>query len=246
MAEESYDTSLMVWNEKTIGDITGASLLSVADIEKLKQCAPAITHAFHHVQIYRTRTEMEISVLSDVHFPTPDAKYWQTVREMNVFIEQLIELGFNYREKMLDLESLEEPEKEPLSRIDRERRSIAIERKKFEIQCIQRDAHHRIREIDEWRQIQDYLIPQLKAGTEEVNNHQLISYTIQFMKQWKLITEGGVSLSQGEKQNLQGHIQTSLRVIKEKGLLDVMLKAISDDTELVKFLYKNRVIERAK
>ena len=237
MTGETYDTTMMIWNEAAISEITRSSLLSTEDMEKIKRCAAVSSHAFHRTQMYRTQTEMEISVLSDVHFPTPDSKYWQTVREMNVFVEQLIELGFQYREKILDLEELQEP-KEPETRIQKERRDIAIERKRFEIQCIQRDAHHRIREIDQWREIQDRLIPLLSAGTDEVNNHQLVSYTIQFMKQWKIITEGQVSLSQGEKQNLMGHIHTSLRVIKERGLFDAMLKTISDDTELVKFLRK--------
>jgi hypothetical protein len=71
MTDKSFDTTMMLWSEKAISDITNTSVSS---------------HAFHHVQMYRTQTEMEISVLSDVHFPTPDSKYWQTVREMNVFV----------------------------------------------------------------------------------------------------------------------------------------------------------------
>ena len=34
-------------------------------------------------QIFRTETEMRISVLNDAKHPTPASKYWQSVREMS-------------------------------------------------------------------------------------------------------------------------------------------------------------------
>jgi hypothetical protein len=46
---------------------------------------------------------MEVSVLDDVHFPTPDAKYWQSVREQSVHFSELIRLSFDYRRLLVDI-----------------------------------------------------------------------------------------------------------------------------------------------
>jgi hypothetical protein len=213
-------------------------------MEKLRRCNPVISKVFHTAQIYRTRTEMEISVLSDIRFPTTDAKYWQTVREMDCFINELIELGFTYREKCLDLKELEQPLGEYATEIDKERRKIAIERKRFEIQKIQRDAHHRIREIDLWRDIQERLIHKgLVGGTDDVENHQLISYTVWFLKQWQTYTDDPkLKIQADELQNLMGHIETSLRVVRERNLMETLKKTVEKDTGLLKFLKRRGVV----
>ena len=40
--------------------------------------------------MFRTETEMQFSVLNDAKYPTKAAKYWQCVREQNVFLENLM------------------------------------------------------------------------------------------------------------------------------------------------------------
>jgi len=232
-----YDTSLMIWGKKTIDGIS-TSLLSNDDLEKLQRCTPAIQHSFSSVQMYRTRTEMEVSVLSDIKFPTADSKYWQSIREMNVFVENLVMLSFTYREKTLDLRQLDDEHSKDTPKTSAEclayeRRNIAIERTKFEIQCIQRDAHHRIREIDEWRDIQDKLLPDIVAGTMDVNNHQLISYAIRFLQEYKIFSEHHATKSMDEARNLKGLLMTTLRVVSDKGLTEVLLKSL--DPELGRF-----------
>ena len=55
--------------------------------------------------MFRTETEMRISVLNDLKHPTPGAKYWQAVREQNVFFEQMIFLSFDYRENDIEIKN---------------------------------------------------------------------------------------------------------------------------------------------
>jgi len=40
---------------------------------------------------------MRFSVLNDMKYPTPASKYWQCVREQNVYLENLMTLSFEYR-----------------------------------------------------------------------------------------------------------------------------------------------------
>ena len=47
MSDETFDTTMMLWSEKAISDITNTSLLSVEDMEKIKRCADVSSHAFH-------------------------------------------------------------------------------------------------------------------------------------------------------------------------------------------------------
>lgn len=249
---EPFDTALIQWNEGTIAELDKSTLLSQEDMTRLNACAPVICHAFNHVQIYRTQTEMIVSVLNDVKFPTPDAKFWQSVREMNVFVENLIQLGFTYREKVLDLEELEytlsklpETIDESYARIARERTIINIKKMKFEIQCIQRDAHHRIREIDEWRKIQEQLIPQLACGTDEPDPHQKISYAIRFLYEYKIADENR-SRTEGVEaiRNLHSLVVTIMRVINEEGLLGNLIKLLEQDQDLLHFLQRKGIIKR--
>jgi len=248
-----FDNTLLQWNEVTICELDKSTLLSKEDVTTLNACAPAIHHAFNHVQMYRTQTEMVVSVLNDVKFPTPDAKYWQSVREMNVFVENLIQLVFTYREKALDFEELEHtliehPESDtPLERIARERILINIKKKKFEIQCIQRDAHHRIREIDEWRKIQDGLIPNLACSCEDPDPHQKLSYAIRFLYEYKIADENrGRTEGVEAIRNLHSLVMTVMRIIKEEGLQDNLIKMIERDPNLVHFLQRKNILTRTK
>ena len=57
--------------------------------------------------MFRTQTEMEFSVLNDAKYPTNAAKYWQCVREQNVFLENLMSLSFDYRRNEVKIKRLE-------------------------------------------------------------------------------------------------------------------------------------------
>lgn len=251
----SLDTSLMAWNETTLVELGASTLLSLEDVEKLKFCAPAISHAFNKTQMFRTRTEMDVSVLNDVKFPTPDSKFWQSVREMNVMVENLIMLGFNFKRKVLDLkekehelERVSDTTEEFKKQITRERLIVDIEQTRFEIAVIQREAHHRIREVDQWREIQDALKPLIAAGTDEVDNHQLLSYAIRFLREYQISVESGVEKAGGVEaiRNLHAHVTTTLRVINDRGLTQKIIQILSHDVRLCNFLKKKDILHRIK
>ena len=70
-------------------------------------------------QMFRTETEMRISVLNDLKHPTPASKYWQAVREQNVFFEQMVFLSFDFRKNEIEIKKIErdiEKEKDDLEK----------------------------------------------------------------------------------------------------------------------------------
>ena len=76
----------------------------VADFKKMKS---ELQDTWIKKQMFRTETEMRISVLNDLKHPTPAAKYWQAVREQNVMFEQMVFLSFDYRKNEVEIKKLE-------------------------------------------------------------------------------------------------------------------------------------------
>ncbi len=48
-------------------------------------------------QIFRTETEMRVSVLNDGKHPTHASKYWQSVREMSAQFNALVDMSFDIK-----------------------------------------------------------------------------------------------------------------------------------------------------
>lgn len=59
-------------------------------------------------QIFRSEVEMRFSVLNDVKFPTPDAKYWQAVREQDVHCSNLVQLTYEFELEIIKIKNLED------------------------------------------------------------------------------------------------------------------------------------------
>ena len=240
---ESFEVALTKCNETTLKNLQESTLLSESDMRKLEECLPAARDAFNKTQMFRTQTEMRISVLNDVGFPTADAKYWQSIREMNVMTEQLIMLSFTYKEKLLDLKELKLAKGQGLQDIALERNAVATQRKEFEIACIQREAHHRIREIAEWKKILDELTPVLGAGTEDVDHHQLFSLTLRFLQEYQIAESQGVNKDLDSYRNLRALVQTSVSAIERAGLMPSLMKTLDQNRILKDFCRKKNLIK---
>ena len=66
-----------------------------------------LTDTWTKKQIFRTETEMRISVLNDGKHPTQASKYWQSVREQNAMFEALMGLSFDLRRNHIKRMKLE-------------------------------------------------------------------------------------------------------------------------------------------
>jgi len=153
---------------------------------------------------------MRMSVLQDMKYPTKAAKYWQCVREQNVFLENLMSLSFDCRRNEVRLKKLEqklEKEEDPLKR---ELLQIDIDEKRYGLANMQLVARDRMREIKLWSTLKKEF-DDGTFDTQDVNRHQLDSYHLIMKNKAETLTSGS---SQPEVFNVLGQLKSIERVKK--------------------------------
>ena len=83
-------------------------VLNKSDLQAFKKLIPELKDTWTKKQMYRTETEMRVSVLNDFKRPDNASKYWQCVREQSGYFESLMSLSFKYRRNEIDIEELNE------------------------------------------------------------------------------------------------------------------------------------------
>jgi len=192
------------------------NLLDTNQVAEFKELTKELRDTWTKKQVFRTKTEMEVSVLQDAKYPTNAAKYWQCVREQNVFLENLMNLSFDYRENEVEIKQLEKKRDEEKDELERELHQIEIDKKTFGKASMQLTARDRMREISEWSKFKK----KYNDGTfdtQNVNTHQLESYGKVFQNRKNTLTQGS---SQPEVFNVLGQLQTTERVKQERGQIE--------------------------
>jgi len=186
------------------------NLLDAEDVSKFKELTSELRDTWTKKQVFRTETEMRMSVLQDAKYPTKASKYWQCVREQNVFLENLMSLSFDARRNEVKLKKLKqklETEKDPLKQ---ELLQIDIDEKTYGVANMQLVARDRMREIKLWSALKKEF-DDGTFDTKDVNRHQLDSYGIIMKNKAETLTSGS---SQPEVFNVLGQLQTIERVKK--------------------------------
>ena len=70
------------------------NVLKPHDAEAVLALKEELADNWNKRQIFRTETEMRISVLNDAAHPTVGSKYWQSVREMGAHFDALMGMTF--------------------------------------------------------------------------------------------------------------------------------------------------------
>lgn len=209
--------------------ITNSDILTKEDIDSLTPLTEELQENFIKAQMFRTRTEMEVSVLNDIKFPTPAAKYWQSVREQNVMFNELVMLSYEYRKNIIKIKKIQRKIKEEKDELDKELLQIELERKMFISKSQERTAKDRIRELKAWSEIKDREAAKMtEEELADVDNHQLVSYTKRWINQALIAGNSG---SPAEKNNLQGQLIAGVKACREKGLIDNVLKYFSEEVK---------------
>lgn len=212
-----------------INEIEKANILQKDSIAILRELTLELDHTFDSVQVHRTRTEMEVSVLNDLKHPTPASKYWQAVREQNAMLQGVILLSFDYRIELTRSKLLVnkiQTENHPLKR---ELLEIKLEKKQYNLKNMRRTATHKIREIKEWSEIKKREAALMsEEDLADVGNHQLMSYTKRWINQ---ALEMGTQGSPSENSNLMGQLSSAINLCKEKGILSKVLEGYNDDVK---------------
>ena len=179
-------------------------------------------------QIFRTETEMRFSVLNDFKYPTKASKYWQCVREQNVYLEQLMTLSFEHRRNEAKIKQLERKLDKETDEYKKELYKIDLDEKKFSKVSMELTAKDRMREIKLWSNIKQE-VDDGSFDKDDVNTHQLESYHKIMINKKETLTAGS---SQPEVFNVIGQLKSIEKIKKERGLLESQKrKAISEKPE---------------
>tara|TARA_R100001086_G_scaffold190980_1_gene108340 strand:+ start:1499 stop:2188 length:690 start_codon:yes stop_codon:yes gene_type:complete len=205
------------------------NLLDPNDVSEFKELTGELRDTWTKKQIFRTETEMRFSVLNDYKYPTKAAKYWQCVREQNVYLEQLMNLSFDYRRNDAKIKWLEKKLEKETDEYKKEILKIDLDEKNFSKASMQLTAKDRMREIKLWSQLKKEN-DDGSFDTQNVNTHQLESYHKIMVNRKNTLTSGS---SQPEVFNVLGQLESIERIKKENVQLEgTKRKAISSEQGL--------------
>jgi len=186
------------------------NLLDPNDVQEFKELTNELRDTWTKKQVFRTETEMRMSVLQDAKYPTKASKYWQCVREQNVFLENLMSLSFDARRNEVKIKRLQEKLLTEEDLLKKELLQIDIDEKIYSVANMQLVARDRMREIKLWSTLKKEF-DDGSFDTQDVNRHQLESYHQIMKNKADTLTPGS---SQPEVFNVLGQLQTIERVKK--------------------------------
>ena len=186
------------------------NLLDPEDVKEFKAMTAELRDTWTKKQVFRTETEMRMSVLQDMKYPTKAAKYWQCVREQNVFLENLMSLSFDCRRSEAKVKWLEKKIETEEDEYKLEKYKIDLDEARYGLANMQLVARDRMREIKLWSTLKKEF-DDGTFDTKDVNRHQLESYHQIMKNKAQTLTSGS---SQPEVFNVLGQLNTIERVKK--------------------------------
>ena len=155
-------TKISVFSKKGLEKINSVEIFDTEQYVILKNMSNELQSAFETKQIHRTDTEMRYSVLDDIKFPTLQGKYWQSVKEQDVFFKNLIYLSCDYEETQGELEllqiDLDEIKHDVRSNANKKIKRAQIQKTQFRLMEMRLEANDRLREIILWSIIKKELV----------------------------------------------------------------------------------------
>jgi hypothetical protein len=189
MAEKKKQVVKKTGEEKALVNLQDLGLVKKADMKFLQKHSADFQDRHARRSLFRSKFEMEASVLNDMVHPTTDSKYWQAIGEQSVHVSELIRLGFSAKktEAEVDLiqaqiEELEdrklqaEAEGKPAyvaKKFDAhiKKKLVELQEKQHSMIECEKVAKERIKEIKNWEDIIPPLEENLKHGKEDWEAH---------------------------------------------------------------------------
>ena len=201
------------------------NLLDPNDVKEFKAMTAELRDTWTKKQVFRTETEMRMSVLQDMKYPTKAAKYWQCVREQNVFLENLMSLSFDCRRSEAKVKWLEKKIETEQDEYKLEKYKIDLDEARYGLANMQLVARDRMREIKLWSTLKKEF-DDGTFDTKDVNRHQLDSYALIMKNKAETLTSGS---SQPEVFNVLGQLNTIERVKKSGEMIYNKKEQITND-----------------
>jgi hypothetical protein len=194
-------------------------VLKPEDAQEILALKEELADNWNKKQIFRTETEMRVSVLNDGKHPTPASKYWQSVREMSAHFDAMMNLSFELRRSDVERLKLERKMKEAELKndmLDIMEAQIDLDQNLYGKACMEQVAHDRVRELQTWSKIKN----ELNDGSfddKNVNTHQAVSLRLTLENR---VASLGAGSSPSEVLNAVGPLQTVQRLAKDGTLLN--------------------------
>ena len=205
---EILPNEIINYSESGIKKISENDILEKKDFDIIKNMSDSLEHTYKVKQIWRTENEMRYAVLDDTNFPTIQAKYWQIIREQDVFFTALVELSIDYQKAQGELELFEIEFDEiqtdtKKSKALRKIKDADIKRQRFSLTNMKLHAHDRVRELSLWEKLKKEMMNKEDFDINDVNKHQYETFKIKWEKQMQLAQQSGKpDLYRNAKQNL--------------------------------------------
>jgi len=257
-------SNVLIFNKDALDVIANTPLFNKEEKTELMNVTENMERAFKDSQMFRTDTEMRISVLNDIKFPTPASKYYQALREMNVHQCELVGLLYDYEQKKEDMKIIQAEKMEfenylavndvksskPLKdyeimklKAQINKKDIELRKETFNLKTLKRVADGRKEEIKNWNKILNELRPVLdehNIPTDNVDAHQKVSYCIRFIRQAVNAIGSNAQMSGAEMNNLMGQLSTNLKVVVQENLMSSVVSFLGQNEKA--FLISNKLI----
>jgi hypothetical protein len=198
-----------------VGDLTPVlNVLTLEDAESLLKLKNELSDTWTKKQIFRTETEMRISVLNDAQHPTDASKYWQAVREQSSHFEQLMMLSFSIRRNEIKRQKLYKKYELTTDPLKKAEIQVDLDENLFTKASLEQEAKDRIRELNLWSKLKN----ELDDGSfdiQNVNTHQAESLQLKLYHRANTLTEHS---GMADIVNTLGSLST-LERLKEKGVI---------------------------
>lgn len=208
--------------EKSLKVIDDASILKPKQLRQLSELKTELQLGFTKRQLGRPKYLMNVSVLKDMKFPTPDAKYWQCILERDIQFHNLVTLSYDFKEKQAEIEikqaEIEELNGEltNLAKAKIKKLQIQIEREETNLVFMKKEASERVREIMAWTELIREVEPKLKYSKDDPEAHMPESFLLRFAHQKKILAEIGASDMNGA-MNIIALGETAAKYWRELG-----------------------------
>ena len=194
------------------------NVLKPEEAEVVLALKEELTDNWKKKQIFRTETEMRISVLNDASHPTAGSKYWQAVREQSAHFDGLMSVTFELRRNEVKRMRLEKEMKEAQGEGDTLRvmeLEIDLDENLYGKANMAQVAKDRVREVSLWSKLK----AELNDGTfddQNVDQHQAHSYRLALQHR---VAALNANSGPSEIINAAGPLQTVERLIQADGKL---------------------------
>jgi len=169
-------------------------------------------------QIFRTETEMRVSVLNDAKHPTKASKYWQSVREMSAHFDGLMSVSFELKRNQIKKLRLEKELQEAIDDGDEltvMELKVDLEENLYHAAHMKQQAEDRVREIRTWSKLKSEL-DDGSFDSQNVNTHQAVSLRLTLENRVKALNPQSAP---AEIMNAAGPFNTINRLSTEEGTL---------------------------